>query len=196
MHPRAQRAPPGLAALVAALALLAGCGPGSEAPSGEASRERAAVGAAGSAASFAGLYRASGKTVDVASGDTRLIHGTVVLKEADEGYLASAELHTRYPHPGGGEIAAEVIGTGKGRRQGATLSGRAETQLVLGSVPGVDTGFAFVPREVGPRIVSTWSAERAADGSLRIEFRNEPGQGEDYRPTRTTLRAERIAAAD
>lgn len=170
--------------------LLAGCGAETEPPA------RPPVATAVSEDPFSGLYRVEGRTVDEATGESRAIAGTMVLREVGGEYLASSELHTRYPRPEGGEVEAAVIGTGRGRLREGALAGTAETQLVLGTLPGVDTGFAFVPRDVGPRIVSQWRAELARDGSLRIELRNAGGEGERYRPTRTTLRAERVAAAD
>jgi hypothetical protein len=79
------------------------------------------------------------------------------------------------------------VGTGAGRVEGTVLIGTADTNLLVASVPGVDVGFAYVPREVGPRIVSRSRAEFAADGTLQVEIENEPAEGEDYEPTRTSL---------
>jgi hypothetical protein len=61
----------------------------------------------------------------------------------------------------------------------------------MAAVPGVDTKFAFVPRIVGPRLVSTTVGQLAPDGTLKIEIDNEPAEGQDYAPTRTTLRGTR-----
>ena len=66
---------------------------------------------------------------------------------------------------------------------------------MVASVPGVDPGFAFIPRSVSTRIVSSTVATIAADGSVSIEIENRPGPGEDYSPTRTTLRGRRVSAA-
>ena len=74
------------------------------------------------------------------------------------------------------------------------LSGTAETQLVMQTVPGVDTEFAFIPRSVGPRLVSTWSA-RWVNEVLVVELANQPAPGEDYTPTKTTLRGKRVKGA-
>jgi len=53
-----------------------------------------------------------------------------------------------------------------------------------------------VPREVGPRLVSTSVAEFFADGSIHIELQNQPASGEeDYLPTETTLVGYRTEAA-
>jgi hypothetical protein len=60
------------------------------------------------------------------------------------------------------------------------------------TVPGVDTGFAFIPRQVGPRLVSTWVARLETDGTLLIELTNQGAMGETYSPTKTTLRGKRV----
>jgi hypothetical protein len=166
-----------------------GCGPGGEEGPGAAAREPAG------SADFAGTYRVKGFTVDRKSGDTRRIEGTVVLVEKEAGdYSAKADLETDFPSPGG-PIRADVIGAGQGTRSGDVLSGTAHTQLVMGTVPGVDTDFAFVPRQVGPRIVSSWSARFDDDGVLVVELENRPGDGEDYSPTSTTLHGTRLPDA-
>ncbi len=64
----------------------------------------------------------------------------------------------------------------------------------MASVPGIDSGFAFVPRYVGPRIVSTAKGERQSDGTLLIEIESNPAEGESYLPTRTTLRGTRVVS--
>jgi len=140
---------------------------------------------------FSGSYRVRGLTTDVARGDTRRIQGIVVLTEKGGVYSTSAELVTKYPSAGG-PVAAQVIGCGSGERSGETLSGTTHTQLVMSTVPGVDTGFAWVPRTVGPRLVSTWTARFRRDGTLVVEIRNEPAEGVEYSPTTTTLYGTRI----
>ena len=141
---------------------------------------------------FSGLWRVKGLTVDKRTGDTRVLQGTLVLAETTEGvYRATSDLTTEFPSPGG-PIHADVIGKGDGKREGRKLSGKAETQLVMGTVPGVDTQFAFIPRVVGPRIVSAWTAEFDQEGALVFEAQNAPAPGEEYTPTTTTLRGERI----
>jgi hypothetical protein len=62
-------------------------------------------------------------------------------------------------------------------------------------VPGVDPGFAFIPRRVSTRIVSTSVTQIAPDGGVEIELSNAPEQGEDYSPTRTVLTGRRVSAA-
>ena len=140
---------------------------------------------------FSGTYRVKGLTADVTRGDTRRIEGIIVLTEKGGTYSTSAELETKYPSAGG-PVDAQVIGTGGGERSGDVLRGTAETQLVMSTVPGVDTGFAWVPRAVGPRLVSTWEASFRKDGRLVVKIRNKPAEGEDYLPTMTTLYGTRI----
>ena len=57
----------------------------------------------------------------------------------------------------------------------------------------METGFAFIPRTVGPRIASTWNAHFRKDGVLVVMLENAPAPGEEYSPTRTTLYGTRIA---
>ncbi len=163
-----------------------GCGTGGDdAPSVDA--------APPPAGGFAGMWEVKGLTEDVARGDTRSIEGTVVISEKDGLYTAKSELETQYPSEGGA-IDTDVIGTGSGTRKGNVLGGTAETQLVIGTVPGVQTEFAFVPRTVGPRIQSTWDAHFRRDGTLVVQLENVPLPGEEYSPTRTTLYGTRAEA--
>ena len=145
------------------------------------------------AAPIAGMYEVKGTTVTLESGHTREIAGTVIL--ADEGghYTATFNLTTTYP---GADQAmpAEVIGKGEGTIDGRTLMGSAHTQVVMATVPGVDPGFAFVPRMVSTRIESKTITQIASDGSVSIEIENTPAPGESYAPTRTTLRGTRVSA--
>jgi hypothetical protein len=140
---------------------------------------------------FSGSYRVKGLTTDVTRGDTRRIEGIIVLTEKDGTYTTKADLETKYPSAGG-PVDAQVIGSGSGQRSGEALRGTAETQLVMSTVPGVDTGFAWVPRDVGPRLISTWEARFRRDGTLVVEIRNEGAEGEEYPPTSTTLYGTRI----
>lgn len=140
---------------------------------------------------FSGTYDVRGMTTDVASGDQRRIEGHIVIAKKGKGWSASSDLSTEYPTEGGA-IHTDVIGDGVGLLTAGVLEGSAHTQLVIGTVPGVDTGFAFVPRQVGPRIVSKWKAQLEADGTLVVELANEPEKGETYRSTRTTLRGKRV----
>lgn len=146
---------------------------------------------------IAGMYEVAGATVDKRTGHKRDIEGTLILAESGETYTATFQLTTTAPgRPGeGAAVKAEVIGKGAGTIEGRTLTGEAETQLVMATVPGVDPGFAFIPRMVSTRIVSTSVATIADDGSVQIEIDNAPAEGEgDYYPTRTTLRGHRVAS--
>ncbi len=140
---------------------------------------------------FEGRYDVTGMTVDIVTGDTRRIEGTVVLVAKDGMYSTNAKLSTQYPTEGGA-IRADVIGSGKGKVEGDTLSGTADTQLVMQTVPNIDTDFAFIPRSVGRRIVTTWSA-RWVNDVLVVDLANQPAEGEEYTPTRTTLRGKRVS---
>jgi hypothetical protein len=169
----------GLSALLAALA----CGQ-AERPEADAQV----------AVPISGRYDVKGGTVDIEGGHRREIAGQVVLTETGGAYTATFHLNTTYP---GAEEAlpAEVIGKGEGTVEGRTLRGSAETQLVMATVPGVDPGFAYVPRMVSTRIQSTTMATVANDGTVSIEIENRPAPGEDYAPTKTTLKGRRVSGA-
>lgn len=140
---------------------------------------------------WAGTYDVKGLTVDQRSGDTRRIEGHVVLSRKGDGWVAAAQLKTDYPTVGG-PVHTDVIGNGEGTWSGGRLAGTAHTQLVIQTVPGVDTDFAYIPRVVGPRLVSDWTARLDRDGTLVVELTNRGEEGEDYAPTRTTLRGHRV----
>lgn len=140
---------------------------------------------------WSGTYDVSGLTVDERSGDTRVISGHVVLTRKGDGYAAAAELETEFPTHGGA-VRTDVIGRGDGTVKGDGLGGTAQTQLVIQTVPGVDTQFAFIPRTVGPRLVSDWTARLERDGTLVVELRNRGEEGEEYAPTKTTLKGKRV----
>jgi hypothetical protein len=145
---------------------------------------------------ISGMYNVEGVTTETASGHQRRLAGTIILAEAEEGarYTATFNLTTLYP--GGGQpLPAEVIGSGEGTIEGRTLTGTSHTQLVVATVPGVDPGFAFIPRMVSTRIVSTSVTRIDPDGSVRIELANAPEGDEDYSPTRTVLTGKRVSAA-
>jgi hypothetical protein len=141
---------------------------------------------------WSGTYDVIGLTVDQKTGDTRRITGHVVLTRKPDHYAAAAELETEFPTHGG-PLRTDVIGTGEGKPGKDGLAGTAHTQLVIQTVPGVDTDFAFIPREVGPKLVSTWSARFDRDGTLIVELANRGEEGEQYSPTKTTLRGKRVA---
>lgn len=143
---------------------------------------------------ISGRYEVRGVTVAVESGHKRQIAGTIILAEEGGRYTATFNLDTTYPGPEEA-LPAEVIGRGEGTVEGRSLTGTAHTQLVMATVPGVDPGFAFVPRMVSTRIFSTTKATVAADGTVAIQIENQPERGEQYSPTRTNLRGTRVSSA-
>lgn len=168
-----------LAALLGAAALAAACGPGAD-------------GGPAAEAPITGVYEVSGETFAEGSGDRRDISGRVVIEEGEGGtYRATFQLDTTYP---GAEEAlpAELIGMGQGRIEGRSLTGSAETQLVMATVPGVDPGFAFVPRVVSTRLDATSTAEVSAAGDLRLELASRSSGGESGVPDRITLHGSRV----
>ncbi len=169
-----------------AAALAAACGSDSETASVEAAPAQAAP--------IAGLYQVAGTTVATRTGVEREISGTIILADEGDEYVATFNLTTFYP-VGAESLPAEVIGTGKGTINGRTLTGTASTQLVVATVPGVDPAFAYIPRTVSTRIVSTSRTEIEPDGMVTIEISNQPAEGELYEPTKTTLTGVRLSAA-
>jgi hypothetical protein len=140
---------------------------------------------------WSGTYQVQGLTVDQRTGDTRRIAGHVVLTRKNDHWLAAAELKTAFPSHGGA-VSADVIGRGDGKLRDDVLVGTAQTQLVMQTVPGVDTNFGFIPRAVGPRLVSDWTARWERPGELAVEMTNRGEEGEDYSPTKTTLKGRRV----
>jgi hypothetical protein len=137
------------------------------------------------------MYDVTGITKRIGGTEERRISGTLVLRQQGDRYTASFELDTTFP--GAVEkLQADVIGSGEGVIEGRTLTGSAQMQMVISTVPGVDTGFAFVPRVVGARIASTSTAEIGPDGSIVIELENRPAEGDSYEPTRTRLTGTRV----
>lgn len=175
-----------LLALLVACSGLVACGP-DEAPTGRATGSQPPPGDT----SVGGLYEIEGTTVEEGTGREREISGTILLAERGAHYTATFDLETEYPSRDG-PVRADVIGKGDGTIEEGTLRGRAETQIVMATVPRVDTKFAFVPRLLGPRIVSTTVGRFEEDGTLVIEIRTEGLPGEEYVPTRTVLRGTRI----
>ena len=173
--------------LLCAFALAwVGCGSDSEfALEGEAATQ---------AAPIAGMYQVSGITSAVTGGHEREISGTIILADQGDSYTATFNLNTLYPI-GVESLPTEVIGTGKGTIEGRTLRGTAQIQLVTTTVPGVDPAFAYIPRTVSTRLVSTTLTTLAPDGAVAIEIENAPAPGEQYLPTRTVLSGFRTSAA-
>jgi hypothetical protein len=134
-----------------------------------------------------GTYQVKGVTVELESGSQREIAGTVIFSGAGAEYRSSFELATTMPGPDGPHHT-DVIGTGEGVVDAeGVLRGTARTQLVIGAVAGVPTQFPFVPRYVGPRVVSETVTIFRDDGSIGIEIETVGEAGEAYRATRTTL---------
>ena len=173
--------------LSTSLAVLLACGVSErEAPSESLDGEEVPI---------PGMYRVQGATVDKATGEKRDIAGTVILAVEGDDYTATYHLTTAFPGTGTDPVAAEVIGKGEGRVEGRTLTGTAHTQLVVATVPGIDPNFAFIPRQVSTKLVSDSVTTIARDGTVTIQTDSRGEAGEEYSPTRTTLRGARIAAA-
>ncbi len=175
-----------LSILCAAFLFAPACGSGPE--NGEAG-ETAPVGAVPPAygeTSIAGLYEVTGLTTELETGDQREVAGTLILSQQGDRYTSTFSLRTMFPTPLG-LLPAEVIGRGEGTVEGRTLEGEAVTQVVMSTVPGVDSAFAFVPRRVSQRIVSSTAAEISPDGRVQIEIESRPAEGAMYAPTTTTL---------
>jgi len=176
-----------ITALGAALLVFSACERGSPPPAAE---EAATV----EPVPIEGLYKVAGTTVDTSSGRKRDISGTVVLADHGDSYAASFHLETIWEGRDG-MLPADVIGHGSGTIEGRMLRGSAETQLVISTIPGIDPGFAYIPRTTTTRLVSKSVTSIADDGSVLILIENSPAAGEIYAPTRTTLQGNRIGAA-
>ena len=136
--------------------------------------------------SIAGLYEVSGLTTELESGDQREIAGTLIMSQQGDRYTSTFSLSTMVP-TATGALPAEMIGKGEGRVDGRMLTGTAETQIVMSTVPGVDASFAYVPRRVSQRVVSSSVAKITPEGRVSIEIRSQPAEGADYAPTQTVL---------
>ena len=145
-----------------------------------------------SAVPLTGTYQVSGTTVDKATGAERGVSGTIVMKAEGDSYTTTFSLNTTL-HGAGEPQKAELIGQGEGSIDGRTLVGTAETQLIVALVPGVDAGFGMLPRVATARILNSSEAQFEADGKVRIQIESEPAPGEEYSPTKTTLRGRRVA---
>jgi hypothetical protein len=145
------------------------------------------------AAPLSGTYRVSGTTVDKTTGAERSVSGTVIVIAEGDAYTSTFDLSTTL-HASGSPQKAQLVGRGDGRVEGRRLTGTAETQLIVALVPGVDAGFGLLPRMATTRIVNRSDASIEPDGSVTIEIESDPAPGEDYTPTRTTLRGRRTSA--
>jgi hypothetical protein len=141
---------------------------------------------------FSGLYDVGGFTEEIGSGESRALSGTVVLRQEGDAYHATFELDTEFPF-GDAKVAATVIGQGDGAVKGSLLTGETRTQVVVSTVPGVDPGFAFIPRMVTTKLVSSSKTRIEGDGSVTIELQTQAAPGETYIPTRTKLKGVRVA---
>lgn len=173
-------------ALCVALGLAWACGGGEQSPDVAARKTP----------SIAGTWHVTGTTVERDTGHSRDISGHLIMAQEGSHFIATFDLTTDYPTPEG-KTQAHVIGKGEGEVQGAALEGSSEIQLVIGTVPGVDVGFAYVPRITTTRLVNTLKGEIQEDGSIVVESENVAAEGEEnYRPTRTTLRGTRDEKAE
>jgi hypothetical protein len=168
----------------AALGIACGDTPPQDAP--------AAPGAGAQAVPLSGTYRVAGTTVDKATGAKRDVAGTIVVKAEGSSYTTTFSLNTTL-REGGEPQKAELIGHGEGTVAGRALAGTAETQLIVALVPGVDAGFGMLPRAATRRILNRSEATIEPTGRVVIEIESDPAPGEDYSPTHTTLRGERLA---
>ncbi|MGH0029450.1 MAG: hypothetical protein ACQGVC_06650 [Myxococcota bacterium] len=167
-----------------AAVLLVACG---DAPAGDAPVE-----AAPPTLPLTGTYQVSGTTVDKATGAERGVSGVIVVKAEGDRYTSTFSLNTTL-HGAGEPQKAELIGQGEGAIEGRTLVGTAETQLIVALVPGVDAGFGMLPRVATARILNRSYASFEDDGKVVIQIQSEPAPGEEYSPTKTTLRGRRVA---
>jgi hypothetical protein len=147
-------------------------------------------------ASIGGRWEVEGETVETGREEhKRGISGTVILDQEGARYTSTFTMSTMFPTPDGAALETDVIGEGEGAVEGNQITGEARTQLVVAGVPGVDPDFAFVPRTTSTRIVSTVEGGVQPDGTIVLHIQSKGEPGEDYRPTRTTLRGKRIASA-
>lgn len=146
---------------------------------------------------ISGLYEVEGFTIDTPTGaNKRAIGGKVILKQEGDTYTATFELDAEIP--GGSQYEATVIGNGEGSIDGRTLTGTADTQLVESLVPGVDPGFAYIPRSVTTRITSTSRVEITPEGEAVMTIENQGAEVDNeyiYVPSKTRMTGRRIGEA-
>ena len=147
-------------------------------------------------AAIGGRWAVEGETVETGREEhKRSISGTVILNQDGGRYSSTFTMSTMFPTPDGAALETDVIGEGEGTVEGSKITGEARTQLVVAGVPGVDPDFAFVPRMTSTRIVSTVEGGIQPDGTIVLHIQSKGESGEDYRPTRTTLRGKRVESA-
>jgi len=146
---------------------------------------------ADAAPSVAGRWAVAGTTQTLGSTEKRAVEGTIVLDQDGASWESTFDLTTTLPGSDPA-VSASVIGTGHGDIEGRRLSGSARTQLVAGTIPGVDHRFPFMPHAVSEEIESRTIATLLDDGTLRIEIENRGHGDTTYVPTRTILTARRL----
>jgi hypothetical protein len=139
-----------------------------------------------------GRYDVSGVTMTLGTQQERRIEGSVMLSFDADRYVTTFDLSTTLPGSEA-DVPADVIGKGEGIIDGEVLTGTTRMQIVASTVPGVDPGFAFVPRAVSTRIVSDTTARIAPDGTLTIDIRSRAAEGFEYAATVTTLTGARVS---
>lgn len=140
---------------------------------------------------ISGRYQMSGVTATTGGNQKRKLKGSMVIEHKNGRYTASYDFKTKYPGEGQ-PVDADLIGVGEGEVKGRNIVGTARTQIVVSSVPGVDTAFAFVPRRVSTRIVSSAVGEFDSEGMLTVEIESRADEGQKYQSTRTRLRGRRV----
>ncbi len=175
--------------LILAACLVAACG------ATDAPPDRSGAGSA----AWDGLFEVSGYTTVRRSGQQRRIEGRVIIARSGAGvadpYTATFDLETEFATPEG-PIQADVIGSARARPEPKGLTGTAETRILMASIPGLDPTFPWIPGRLGPRVVSKFTMQPGdGAGRFEIEIESEPAPGESYEPTRTSLKANRAAAA-
>jgi len=144
---------------------------------------------------FGGVYRVTGMTTETTSGTERQIKGIVVMKQDGAGYTATYDMRTGFQSTGEGEgesISVDLIGSGSGVRDGDVLRGTAHTQMVRAAIPGVDAKFPFLPREIGPRIVSTTETRMLPGNVIEVAIETHADDDQTYASTTTIVRGERL----
>jgi len=164
------------------LCFAAACEPSTETPAPEVDAAPMEI---------SGRYELSGLTTTPGSKEGREISGVMLIEQDGDHYTASFQFKTSFPGEGP-PVDADVIGVGEGEVKGMHLMGQARTQIVVSTVPGVDTGFAFIPRTVSTRIVSTSIGEFGPGGTLSLVIESHAAEGEDYVATQTKMSGVRV----
>jgi hypothetical protein len=188
MRARARRSsasPPLALALSSLLALGLGCGQEtSESASPKSGSELEIV-------DISGRYDLKGVTSAPGTDDEREIAGSMILTQEGEAYSASYEFKTLFPGENRPVVSNKIVVV-QGRLDGRKIYGLASTQVVVSTVPGVDPGFAFIPRSVTTRIVSESVGLLSPDGSITVDIVNRAAPGEIYLSTRSRMSGKRV----